>query len=105
MKEPRPIAWPGTLYSPSGSITGLTRMSVRNLFNLPIKSVELGVDPHNFPQKIVNTSTFAISSQFRYVSLALVGAGGAAPSKKSTVSASGSRRTRLSSAIEVGGSG
>src|SRR5437870_5774130 len=61
VKEPCPIAWPGTLYSASWSIAGLTRMALKNVFSFFIRWVELGVVPHFVPQKIVNTSTLGIS--------------------------------------------
>src|SRR5262245_56738056 len=74
VNEPCPIACPTTLYSINWSIIGLARMSRKKIFNFSIKSLDSEVDPHMFPQKIVNTSTFARSGPLRYVSSAVGGA-------------------------------
>src|ERR1043165_4457430 len=56
MYEPRPMTFPGTLYSLSWSIAGLTRMSWKNLLRRPMIDGPEAVD-HFVPKNTVKTWT------------------------------------------------
>ena len=67
VRLPWPIAYEGTSYSASWSMSGLVRMKSKKWFRR-VRSAAGAACCHAAPQKIVNTSTAAMSGPFRYVS-------------------------------------
>src|SRR5450759_2619841 len=98
-RAPWPIFWPATLYSPSWSSKGLTRMASKKALIWPARALFVAVVQAR-PQKIVKTSTAPKSWPLLYVSCA---AGPAGTRPPTTPSSSGTYRGTMRTESERAG--